>query len=137
MLKCIKSVQSQREENIGRSTKIPIQSLHFAILLLYYNESISKIVILSAQHVPDTIMTTKPSTSRSSSSSSSSSSTVVPRTPSTSSHFSLKAALKKPFQGWTKEALWAREGLDDDYNFPHVKRRGDEGMPELNVRRQD
>ncbi|KAF2641998.1 hypothetical protein P280DRAFT_517004 [Massarina eburnea CBS 473.64] len=48
------------------------------------------------------------------------------------SSFTLKAALKKPFQGWRMEALWAREGLDDDYNFPAVKRRGD-GMPGLNM----
>lgn len=44
---------------------------------------------------------------------------------------SIKSALKKPFQGWTKEALWAREGLDDDYNFPHVGRRGDDLAREL------
>ncbi|KAF2787499.1 hypothetical protein K505DRAFT_329638 [Melanomma pulvis-pyrius CBS 109.77] len=28
-----------------------------------------------------------------------------------------KKAVKKPFQGWSKELLWAREGIDDDYNF--------------------
>ncbi|KAF2715754.1 hypothetical protein K504DRAFT_446560 [Pleomassaria siparia CBS 279.74] len=30
---------------------------------------------------------------------------------------SLKKAVKAPFQGWSKELLWAREGIDDDYNF--------------------
>lgn len=49
---------------------------------------------------------------------------------------SIKSALKKPFQGWTKEALWAREGLDDDYNFPHVKRRGDDLFNEW-IQRKD
>lgn len=38
--------------------------------------------------------------------------------------FSLRSALKKPFQGWTKEALWAKHDLDDVYNFPSVSRRG-------------
>ncbi|KAF2683697.1 hypothetical protein K458DRAFT_418684 [Lentithecium fluviatile CBS 122367] len=41
-----------------------------------------------------------------------------------STRSTLVAALKKPFQGWSKEALWAREGLDDDYNFPTGGRRG-------------
>ncbi|KAI5379565.1 hypothetical protein J4E82_001604 [Alternaria postmessia] len=30
---------------------------------------------------------------------------------------SLRAALKKPFQGWSKELLRARDDDDDDYNF--------------------
>ncbi|PVH92560.1 hypothetical protein DM02DRAFT_662828 [Periconia macrospinosa] len=64
-------------------------------------------------------MFSKPFTSRTSSTS-----TAVSKTSSSYSHFSLKAALKKPFQGWSKEALWARQDLDDDYNFPHVRRRG-------------
>jgi hypothetical protein len=34
------------------------------------------------------------------------------------------STLKKPFQGWSKTALWAKEGLDDEYNFPTVGRRG-------------
>jgi len=36
----------------------------------------------------------------------------------------IRAAVKKPFQGWTKDALWAKDGLDDQYNFPTVRRRG-------------
>ena len=39
---------------------------------------------------------------------------------------SIKSALKKPFQGWTREALWAKDDLDDVYNFPTVRRRGAE-----------
>lgn len=38
--------------------------------------------------------------------------------------FSLKAALKKPFQGWSKELLRARENDGDDYNFTEGVRRG-------------
>ncbi|PSN74864.1 hypothetical protein BS50DRAFT_567632 [Corynespora cassiicola Philippines] len=65
-------------------------------------------------------MSEKPSSTRTSSSD-----TAVPTLSTRKSHHtSLKSALKKPFQGWTKEALWAREGLDDDYNFTSGKRRG-------------
>ncbi|KAF1954719.1 hypothetical protein CC80DRAFT_493507 [Byssothecium circinans] len=79
-------------------------------------------------------MSTAPRTTSTSSSSSSTPTLTPPQHSNQSSYFSLKAVLKKPFQGWSKEALWAREGLDDDYNFPHVKRRGD-GLPELNVKK--
>lgn len=34
------------------------------------------------------------------------------------------AALKKPFQGWSKELLRARDNDDDDYNFASGMRRG-------------
>ncbi|KAJ4991783.1 hypothetical protein SVAN01_02633 [Stagonosporopsis vannaccii] len=34
------------------------------------------------------------------------------------------AALKKPFQGWSKELLRARDDDDDDYNFTSGMRRG-------------
>jgi hypothetical protein len=34
------------------------------------------------------------------------------------------AALKKPFQGWSKELLRARDDDDDDYNFASGMRRG-------------
>ncbi|CAA9961060.1 hypothetical protein PTMSG1_04444 [Pyrenophora teres f. maculata] len=37
---------------------------------------------------------------------------------------SLRAALKKPFQGWSKELLRARDNDDDDYNFSSGMRRG-------------
>ncbi|CAN9093832.1 unnamed protein product [Alternaria alternata] len=37
---------------------------------------------------------------------------------------SLRAALKKPFQGWSKELLRARDDDDDDYNFSSGMRRG-------------
>ncbi|KAG9187251.1 hypothetical protein G6011_05122 [Alternaria panax] len=37
---------------------------------------------------------------------------------------SLKAALKKPFQGWSKDLLRARDNDDDDYNFSSGMRRG-------------
>ncbi|KAF2010813.1 hypothetical protein BU24DRAFT_427014 [Aaosphaeria arxii CBS 175.79] len=55
----------------------------------------------------------------------------IPRENSTSSTSSTKptstgsklvAALKKPFQGWSKELLAARDGLDDDYNFASGRR---------------
>jgi hypothetical protein len=39
-------------------------------------------------------------------------------------HTSIKAALKRPFQGWSKDLLAARDGLDDDYNFTSGRRRG-------------
>lgn len=42
------------------------------------------------------------------------------------SYTNLLSLLKKPFQGWSKELLAARDGLDDDYNFPHIPRRGAE-----------
>ncbi|KAH7080991.1 hypothetical protein FB567DRAFT_448906 [Paraphoma chrysanthemicola] len=38
--------------------------------------------------------------------------------------FSLKSALKKPFQGWSKELLRARDDDDDDYNFVSGYQRG-------------
>ncbi|KAF2026756.1 hypothetical protein EK21DRAFT_103018 [Setomelanomma holmii] len=38
--------------------------------------------------------------------------------------FSLKSAIKKPFQGWSKELLRARDDDDDDYNFASGLRRG-------------
>ncbi|KAK3209499.1 hypothetical protein GRF29_69g2015213 [Pseudopithomyces chartarum] len=63
--------------------------------------------------------TSKPNTIRASSDDS-----VASRTSSThsvqSATSSLRSALKKPFQGWTKEALWAKHDLDDVYNFPTV-----------------
>lgn len=34
------------------------------------------------------------------------------------------AILKKPFQGWSKELLRARDDDDDDYNFVSGMRRG-------------
>ncbi|KAJ4373310.1 hypothetical protein N0V83_003604 [Neocucurbitaria cava] len=37
---------------------------------------------------------------------------------------SLWSALKKPFQGWSKELLRARDHDDDDYNFANGARRG-------------
>lgn len=37
---------------------------------------------------------------------------------------SLRSALKKPFQGWSKELLRARDNDDDDYNFSSGMRRG-------------
>ncbi|KAF2828124.1 hypothetical protein CC86DRAFT_204545 [Ophiobolus disseminans] len=37
--------------------------------------------------------------------------------------FSLKSALKKPFQGWSRELLPARDNDDDDYNFTSGSRR--------------
>ncbi|KAH7401197.1 hypothetical protein BKA66DRAFT_405643 [Pyrenochaeta sp. MPI-SDFR-AT-0127] len=37
---------------------------------------------------------------------------------------SLRSALKKPFQGWSKDLLRARDDDDDDYNFASGARRG-------------
>jgi hypothetical protein len=37
---------------------------------------------------------------------------------------SFMAALKKPFQGWSKELLRARDDDDDHYNFASGARRG-------------
>ncbi|KAI4618111.1 uncharacterized protein J4E87_008121 [Alternaria ethzedia] len=37
---------------------------------------------------------------------------------------SLKSMLKKPFQGWSKDLLRARDDDDDDYNFSSGMRRG-------------
>jgi hypothetical protein len=34
------------------------------------------------------------------------------------------SVLKKPFQGWSKELLRARDDDDDDYNFASGMRRG-------------
>lgn len=53
------------------------------------------------------------------------------RSPSTTSHktlgtTSLRSALKKPFQGWSRELLRARDDDDDDYNFTSGSRRGAE-----------
>ncbi|OAL04821.1 hypothetical protein IQ06DRAFT_290838 [Phaeosphaeriaceae sp. SRC1lsM3a] len=47
----------------------------------------------------------------------------VSRNNSTST-FSLKTTLKKPFQGWSRELLRARDDDDDDYNFASGLRRG-------------
>ncbi|KAF2740826.1 hypothetical protein EJ04DRAFT_507822 [Polyplosphaeria fusca] len=41
-------------------------------------------------------------------------------------HSVIKSTLKKPFEGWSKDLLAARDGLDDDYNFASGKRRGAE-----------
>ncbi|KAH7406818.1 hypothetical protein DE146DRAFT_648533 [Phaeosphaeria sp. MPI-PUGE-AT-0046c] len=38
--------------------------------------------------------------------------------------FSLRTTLKKPFQGWSRELLRARDDDDDDYNFASGLRRG-------------
>ncbi|EMD94702.1 hypothetical protein COCC4DRAFT_33915 [Bipolaris maydis ATCC 48331] len=60
----------------------------------------------------------------------SSSVTLTPRPSSSSvqhhalSASSLRSALKKPFQGWSKELLRARDNDDDDYNFSSGMRRG-------------
>lgn len=43
--------------------------------------------------------------------------------PSHQSH-GFMAALKKPFQGWSRELLRARDDDDDDYNFASGMRRG-------------
>jgi hypothetical protein len=37
---------------------------------------------------------------------------------------SLISVLKKPFQGWSKELLRAKDNDDDDYNFSSGMRRG-------------
>ncbi|KAF1835878.1 hypothetical protein BDW02DRAFT_495030 [Decorospora gaudefroyi] len=37
---------------------------------------------------------------------------------------SLKMALKKPFQGWSKDLLRARDNDDDEYNFSSGSCRG-------------
>ncbi|CBX99610.1 predicted protein [Plenodomus lingam JN3] len=37
---------------------------------------------------------------------------------------SLKAALKKPFQGWSTDLMRARDNDDDDYNFASGAPRG-------------
>jgi len=34
------------------------------------------------------------------------------------------SALKKPFQGWSKDLLAAKEDLDDEYNFTDCRRHG-------------
>ncbi|EUC45640.1 hypothetical protein COCMIDRAFT_95001 [Bipolaris oryzae ATCC 44560] len=68
--------------------------------------------------------------SNSKTSSRSSSVTPTPGTPNSSiqhhtlSASSLRSALKKPFQGWSKELLRARDNDDDDYNFSSGMRRG-------------
>ncbi|CAO2652504.1 Nn.00g007870.m01.CDS01 [Neocucurbitaria sp. VM-36] len=55
----------------------------------------------------------------------------VDRSQTTTTHHalgttSLRSALKKPFQGWSKELLRARDHDDDDYNFTSGARRGAE-----------
>jgi hypothetical protein len=37
----------------------------------------------------------------------------------------LLSAFKKPFQGWSRELMRARDDDDDDYNFVSGLRRGD------------
>ncbi|KAF2995247.1 hypothetical protein E8E13_003233 [Curvularia kusanoi] len=34
------------------------------------------------------------------------------------------ATLKKPFQGWSKDLLWAKTSLDEEYTFASGQRRG-------------
>ncbi|KAF2649806.1 hypothetical protein K491DRAFT_610070 [Lophiostoma macrostomum CBS 122681] len=36
---------------------------------------------------------------------------------------SLTSALKKPFQGWSRDLVAAKSNLDDDYNFSDGRRR--------------
>ncbi|KAL5423268.1 hypothetical protein PMIN04_004052 [Paraphaeosphaeria minitans] len=67
--------------------------------------------------------TNKPTTLRQSSDFSVASSTSSKRSIRVAAS-SFRVALKKPFRGWTKEALWAKSSLDDVYNFPSVRRRG-------------
>ncbi|KAF1980449.1 hypothetical protein BU23DRAFT_548603, partial [Bimuria novae-zelandiae CBS 107.79] len=69
--------------------------------------------------------TTKPTATRKSSDISVASHSSSKHAFGTATH-SLRSILKKPFQGWTKEALWAKYDLDDVYNFPTVRRRGTE-----------
>lgn len=61
------------------------------------------------------------------------SSVTLPERPETLRHDStsrksptsaLMAALKKPFQGWSRELMRARDHDDDDYNFAGGRRRG-------------
>ncbi|KAL6156896.1 hypothetical protein ACJQWK_06301 [Exserohilum turcicum] len=47
---------------------------------------------------------------------------------------SLRSALKKPFQGWSKDLLRARDNDDDDYNFSSGMRRGAEYYTEESLR---
>ncbi|KAF3031796.1 endoribonuclease ysh1 [Didymella heteroderae] len=70
---------------------------------------------------------TKPTMSTPSSSSSRSSSITMAgeqTRQATPPSNSFMAALKKPFQGWSKELLRARDNDDDDYNFASGIRRG-------------
>ena len=43
---------------------------------------------------------------------------------STQQSHGFMSMLKKPFQGWSKELLRARDDDDDDYNFASGMRRG-------------
>ncbi|KAF1844262.1 uncharacterized protein K460DRAFT_288330 [Cucurbitaria berberidis CBS 394.84] len=61
----------------------------------------------------------------------SSATALVERSQSTKSRHALgtnllKSALKKPFQGWSKDLLRAKDNDDDDYNFTSGARRGAE-----------
>jgi hypothetical protein len=85
----------------------------------------------STDHIADCDMgctspPAKPTTPRQSSDMSVSSNTSSKRS-FRAAAFSLRTALKKPFQGWSREALWAKSGIDDVYNFPTARRRGVEG----------
>jgi hypothetical protein len=80
----------------------------------------------TTDHISDCDMVstpTKPTTMRQSSDMSGSSTTSSKRS-FRAAAFSLRAALKKPFQGWSKQALWAKSDIDDVYNFPTARRRG-------------
>jgi hypothetical protein len=45
-----------------------------------------------------------------------------PSTTSGSKHNFLVSAIKKPFQGWSWKLMAAKDDLDDDYNFPIVRK---------------
>ncbi|QRC91624.1 hypothetical protein JI435_018520, partial [Parastagonospora nodorum SN15] len=112
-----------------------------AIAMRVYNdEKVAVLILLSdisrfllgviLQYCPYTtfILSHHPTMSTSASwpSSRGSSITVAARRPQSRSQRScaLIAALKKPFQGWSKELLRARDHDDDDYNFASGRRRG-------------
>jgi hypothetical protein len=53
-------------------------------------------------------------------------------------HASLLSALKKPFQGWSRDLLAAKNDLDDVYNFPHTPRRGEDyNFPQVKRRGEE
>ena len=100
------------------------------------NHSLSRSEPTSLQFLQISNLTLNPNTlnmvAQTSKPSSRSSSVTAPveRSSSPSMHHalatssSLKSMLKKPFQGWSKDLLRARDDDDDDYNFSSGMRRG-------------
>jgi hypothetical protein len=95
-----------------------ISKVHTKILMPIYNQS----SFSSPSHHTNIVMSSPPSNQ----SSRASSITVAHQHSPSKAHgtTSFVSTLKKPFQGWSRELLRARDDDDDDYNFASGLRRG-------------